>query len=277
MEEIRKIIRIIRLVFKINWVKTLYVNFKTQRLSEAIKLPIIVFGKLKLKSLKGKIIFECPVKFGIIQIGKDIDYLSSSYLPTIISISSGNVIFKGKLILSGGNTIICNGGNIILGKYVILATGVNIRSYKKIEIGEYTRLASNCFIMDTNVHYLLNNENKKVSNIQEDIFIGKYCWLNSGTTIAKGAIIPDYSISTRNSYLNKDYSLENRTGLLLVGSPARIKGENYQRIFSYATETRIKKIFRGNEALKEIDLSLVVENDRYVEGDKDFEAFFKIL
>lgn len=264
-------------VFKVNWLKTLIINFKTQRISQAIKLPIIVYGKLKIKNLKGKIVFECPVKFGVVQIGKDIDYIATSYLPTIINMtSSGKLIIRGKVILSGGNTIICNGGIISLGKYVILATGVNVRSYKKIEIGDYTRIASNCFIMDTNVHFLLNNETAKIANIQAPIFIGKYCWLNSGTTVAKGTVVPDFSISTRNSYLNRDYSENSKKGLLLVGSPAQVKGENYQRIFSYETEVKIKKIFERDQMLKEIDLTQINKrNDNYMDYDDDFEIFFK--
>lgn len=277
MEKIKKIARVFKLIYKINWLKTLYINFKTQKFSDAIKLPIVVFGKLKLKNLKGNVSFDCPIKFGLVQIGKDIDYLSSSYLPTIINISSGNVVFKGKLILSGGNTIICNGGNIVLGKYVVLATGVNVRSYKKIEIGDYTRLASNCFVMDTNVHYILNNGNKSILNIQDGIFIGKYCWINAGTNVSKGTILPDYSITTRNSYLNRDYSIENKIGLLLVGSPAKIKGENYQRIFSFATEKKIKKFIKDNKELKEVSLTQIIGKDKYLEEDKDFKTFFKIL
>ena len=272
-----KLVKFIRVAFKINWFKTLYLNLKTQKLAVALRLPIVVYGKVKVKSLQGNIIFDCPIKFGTLQIGRDIDYFSFSYLPSIISIFSGKVIVKGRVLISGGNTIICNGGTITLGKFVVLASGVNIRSYRNIVVGNYTRIASNCFVMDTNVHYLINKDSKIIRKIEDDIIIGKYCWLNSGTLVSKGSKIPDYSISSRNSYLNRDYTLEGTTGLLLVGSPAVSKGQNYQRIFSYSIEKRISNIFRGDLGLTEINLAQIGYDEAYVDNDMDFEQMFQVF
>lgn len=50
---IKPIYKCIRLFFLLNILKTIYVNFKTQPLSKAIKLPIFVYGKLEIYSLRG--------------------------------------------------------------------------------------------------------------------------------------------------------------------------------------------------------------------------------
>lgn len=276
MGKLKKIARIILLILKINWVKTLYLNFKTQKFKDAIKLPIVVFGKLKIKSLKAEIKFQCPIKFGLLQIGRDIDNISESYLPTILNLNSGQILIKGFVIFSGGNTLTCNNGLICLGKYVILGTSVNIRSFKTIKIGDFTRFASGCFVMDTNVHFILDNDNNKINNIYDSIVIGKRCWFNSGTYISKGAKIPDYSISSRNSLLNKNYDIDNNKGLFLVGSPAIIKQKNLQRIFSNKIEFSLKKFF-----LKNSNLTSVIGSEFFIENiednDKEMDNFFNLL
>lgn len=49
--------------------KTIYFNLKYLPFKQAVKLPILVSNKVYLKSLLGKIIIECPISTGLIQIG----------------------------------------------------------------------------------------------------------------------------------------------------------------------------------------------------------------
>lgn len=50
--------------------KTIYLNFKSLPLSQAIKLPIFISHRVILASLKGKIVFDCDnVKTGMVKIG----------------------------------------------------------------------------------------------------------------------------------------------------------------------------------------------------------------
>jgi hypothetical protein len=125
--------------------------------------------------------------------------------------------------------------------------------------------------MDTNVHFVRNGNSNSVSNIYGEIYIGKYCWLNSGTIVTKGTKLPDYSIAARNSYLNKDYSLEVEKGAFLVGSPAKIKSTNLQRIYGFKLEKELKGHFLSDENLTEIPLKEIIEND------EDFKPFFKVI
>ncbi len=273
MGKIKKIIRIIRLIFKINWIKTLYINFKTQKFSDAIKLPIIVFGKLKIYSLSGKVTINCPIKFGTILIGKDFDHFPNSLLPVKLLVNK-ELIFNGPTIISGGTTITSWTGIISIGKYTSIGSGNVIKSSVKITIGDYSRIVSNCILMDTNVHFVVNSNNS-ISNIFGEIFIDKYCWINAGTVINKGVKLPKYTITGRNSFINKDYSNENE-GLLLIGNPAIIKGYGLKKIFNFKNETLLKEYFLNDLNNEYVHLNFLTDNICYVENDEDFKSFYKL-
>jgi hypothetical protein len=42
----------------INWYKTLYLNFKTQKCNIAFRLPILIYGKLEINDLSGENSFK---------------------------------------------------------------------------------------------------------------------------------------------------------------------------------------------------------------------------
>src|SRR5690606_24978783 len=63
------IYRKINSFFKINWIKTIYINLKMLPFTQARHLPIVVFGQCSISSLSGKIIFKDTVKFGVITFG----------------------------------------------------------------------------------------------------------------------------------------------------------------------------------------------------------------
>ena len=76
--------------------------------------------------------------------------------------------------------------------------------------------------------------------------IGKNCWINAGSIVSKGAVIPDYSISARNSFLSKDYK-EYGTNLFLVGSPAKPSSSKVQRIFTVEKQREYKEYFDSHD------------------------------
>ena len=64
------------------------------------------------------------------------------------------------------------------------------------------------------MHFVKNIDTGVVANYKGPIKIGKSCWINAGSIVTKGAVVPDYSISSRNAFLSKDYS-EYGTNLFL--------------------------------------------------------------
>lgn len=249
---IKYIYRFIKVIFRVNWIKTLYINFRTQRLKDAIKLPIIVYGKLKIYSLRGGIKINSKIEFAMIHIGKDLDHNPVSLNPVKLNIS-GKLIFNGRSLISGGSTITAwNRGVIELGKNTCIGSGVQIKSVSNIFIGNFTRIISLSVIMDTNVHYVKNIETGVINKNNKPIHVGNNCWVNSGSILTKGTVLADYTITARNSFLNKNYKEIFGNYVTLAGSPAKKIASNTQRIFNYSKEAELNNYFSNSsfEAFK---------------------------
>lgn len=271
---IKKILRrphhMLRRAFKTNWCKTLRVNFSLLPFSQAIKLPIVVTGRLKIDSLKGgRVVFDCPVKYGLVIIGRCLDNMPIELSRTRLMVN-GTLIFKGYCLINHStNIVVWKNGVMEIGDYVLIGSGIVLKSVNSVKVGDFTRLASGCFVMDSNVHCIKDAVTGRVARIFNPIEIGKHCWLTMNTAVMAGAKIPDYSISTRGALLNRDYTTTGEIGCLLVGTPAKIAKSNLFRIHNLQLETEITKFFYDNpdaefyqgepgfESAQDIDLSAI--------------------
>lgn len=260
--------KFLKLFFKLNILKTIYINFRKLPFKDAIKLPIFLYGKVKIASLKGKIIINAKIKTGLVQIGYNIDGVNSSFLPVLLHID-GEVIFEGYTIISKG-VVLNIGGKISIGNCCTIGSGSFIKSMERITINDNTQITYNCSVFDSDMHYVKNIETGIIKKNKVPIIIGKNCWINAGTIISKGTILPDYSITARNSYLSKDYS-EFGKNLFLVGAPAKPTKAKVQRIFSIDEQSRINKYFQDNKTSQILLEKGIFEDDRNA-----IESFFKL-
>jgi len=241
----------LRLLIRLNINKTVYVNFKTQPFRNAIKFPIFIYGGLKILSLKGEIIIKSPIKTGMLKIGyKYIDLFPVSLLPTQLNLS-GKLIVNGKLIIGGGVYLGVERKDAVIefGENCTIGGGSLIKSTYQIICGDNVQITGECVIMDCEMHYVKNIETGTIKRNFDKIEIQKNCWINQRAIIAKNTIIPEFSIVTRNSYLNKDYRSYG-TNLLLSGSPAVPKNQKVQRIFNTNMEHELGVFFRENQNIK---------------------------
>lgn len=247
MKLLRKVYHFLILLRRMNLIKTLYFNFRMLPFNKAIKIPIVLYGKIVFHNLSGRLTILNDVIPGMIRIGyRWIDLWPSSFLPTQIQII-GNLKFCGKAIISGGANINVQHRDaiLIIGSCVVVGGGSVIKCLDKIEIGEQTRITGNCTIMDCNMHFVKNINTGIVTNYKAPIIIGKNCWINSGTIVSKGSIVPDYSISSRNAYISKDFSSLG-TNLFLVGAPAKPTSSKVQRIFTLKKQKEYSDYFATN-------------------------------
>lgn len=245
MKILRKFYHLLVLLKKLNITKTLYFNFKMLPFSKAIKLPIFLYGKVYLWNLSGNLEIPKEIKTGMIRIGyKWFDLWPVSFLPTQIQIA-GKLIFNGDCVISGGANVNVQSADGILniGAYTLIGGGTVVKCLEKIEIGDETRITGNCNIMDCNMHFVKNIDTGVVANYKAPIKIGKSCWINYGTVVSKGAVIPDYSITSRNALVSKDFS-EHGTNLFLVGAPAKPTSSNVQRIFTSEKQREFAEYFK---------------------------------
>lgn len=245
---LRKVYHFIVLLKRLNIIKTLYFNFKVLPFSKAVKLPFFLYGKIYLGDLSGTIKIPDEIHIGMIRIGyKWFDLWPVSFLPTQIQVS-GRLQFCGAAVISGGANINVQSkkGYLTIGKDVLIGGGSVCKCLERIVIGHWSRVTGNCNIMDCNMHFVKNIDTGIVANYKAPIIIGENCWINYGTVISKGAVVPDYSISARNSYLSKDYSAHG-TNLFLVGSPAKPTPSKVQRIFTIEKQRKLAEYFETHD------------------------------
>lgn len=64
--------RVLSKIVEINLFSTIYLNFITVPFSKAIRFPILIFGKVTIKNVrKGRLVYDCPLITGILQVGKN--------------------------------------------------------------------------------------------------------------------------------------------------------------------------------------------------------------
>ena len=113
--------------------------------------------------------------------------------------------------------------------------------------------------------FIKNTETGVVVKATGPIRIGRNCWLNPGTVVAKNAVLPDYTITGRNSLVNKDYSAMYASHAFITGAPAKPVSYNVQRIFSNKKERELRKYFEENENQVSFQASGGTEDDPYEE------------
>lgn len=231
--------------FSVNWIKTSYINLRMLPLKDAVKLPIIIYGKCRLSLRHGKIIFETPVKTGILKIGQDIEIVH-------IANKVSEITINGTFCITGSNCGTGKGVSIIVLRNAFLQMGANsycgqntkIICTNRIIIGKYLRLGFESQIYDSNFHFVKDLLTNEIKQFIGSIHIYDYCWVGNRSSITKGSVLPKKIIIGSNSLCNKDYTKVIKENSLIAGIPARLIKENMVRIFDFEKEIEIHKYFK---------------------------------
>jgi len=132
------------------------------------------------------------------------------------------------------------GGEIFLGKYILISPGTSIRSAKKIKIGQSTMIASDVTITDSDWHGIYDRTDYVASpkevTIEDNVWIGEKSIILKGTKIGANSIIGAGSVVSGEVPPNTIYA----------GNPAR----------------EIRKLDKGNFVTRE---TLFSESSTYLE------------
>lgn len=207
-----------------NWLRIFYLNFHCLPFKQAVKLPIDVYGPLKVVSLNGNIKINGPIRTGMIKIGSQ----GSDMFPkseTVLSVD-GVVTLNGRTIIGMGSSIICKKkGHLTFGNNTIIGAKNLVFCTTKIVIGDNFLSSWDCQIMDSDTHSIANIQTGIVSMPEKPIIISKNVWVGNGVIINKGTQITQGSIVASRSLCNKDYSSYGNN-CLLAGCPAVVKSTN---------------------------------------------------
>lgn len=217
--------KILGLLRKVDWVKTLYFNFKYFPLKVAFRLPFLIYHRTDLYKMGGKITFKIPPKLGLVKIGPhSLGTQDIKYSRTMWEVS-GTLVVCGKASIGRGSRIsIGNDAVLELGDNFSITGRSSIISQKEITFGNNCLLSWDILIMDTDFHHILNDSNE-IINHPRPIHIGNHVWIGCRNTILKGVSIADNVIVSANSTLTKSV-VENNCAVGGSGKDATILKRN---------------------------------------------------
>lgn len=227
----------------INPFATLYLNFRSIRFAQALKLPILVYGRPKFYNLSGSIIIEGKTRFGMIKFNRTI-----SGAPSFMGVNSeinnrGKIIFKGCGLIGCGTKICVGyGARLEIGDKFKITDFVNLGCYAEIIIGNQSWIVHRCQIFDSNYHYVADLKRREVPDYRKRIIIGNNCWVCNSSTICGGTMLPDYTIVGSNSLVNKDFSTVPPNSLI-AGIPARFIKDGLVKINNQCLIDQIDRYF----------------------------------
>lgn len=239
---------------KINWIRTLYFNFRLLPYDQAKRLPFLIYGKPAFNSLSGKVDFQCPITKGLVRINEQ-----KTFAPSLQTVNSqinlcGTLIVRGRAMIGCGNKIIIAHGAVLdMGACTKITDFCNIDCWTNIVIGDGSTIAHRSQIMDSNHHFVVSINKRQISNNMKPIFIGKQTWICNSTTITGGAKIPNFSIVGSNSLVNKDFLKEGDT-CLIAGVPAKVIAKGFFRIYDQEKEDMLINYFKNNDSPYSFDI-----------------------
>lgn len=196
---------------------SIFFNFKILPLSEAIHVPILLsYDTRILKLKKGSILIPKGAKTFSIKMGiEGVDGISP-YRRSLLCLENGSVIcFKGRASISKGFSI-RNNAYIEIGEDFYSNCNLSLICNKKIVIGKECVFGWNVHIRDCDGHPIYIN--KKRSNVDKEVFVGRHVWIGQDAKILKGSCIPNDCVIAINSCVTGPFTEE---GIIIGGYPAK--------------------------------------------------------
>lgn len=227
-KKIGKTYRKMKFSLKVNWIKTIYFNFKMFPFSIAKKLPVYFYGMVKFNDLNGEIIIDAPIKSGMIGFGQPYEIFSKSAGNAEIFIA-GKVVFEGYCQFGLDYFLyVAKDACLKMGNMSSLGTNGKIICYDEIIFGDYCRIGFDSQVIDTNAHQMINIITNEKFPITLPILLGNYNYFSNRVSILQSTITPDYCTTASNSLCNKDYTNLGQN-ILIGGIPAKLLKTNTSR------------------------------------------------
>ena len=211
----------LRTILRTNWLATLRLNYNAGGWKAVVRMPIKVYGPLKL-TLRGKVILpQDSLRNTVVINSEHEDYTAMSGKAEL------NIQGTWKL---GGFLRIGPDSCIAIDKDALLETGANtylgrdtqIHCYHHISIGNGI-FAGEMYLCDSAIHQVFSSGNAKP--MLGEIIIGDGTYLGFRTTLLKGSLIPPRSVVGSGAVCSSDYSKSGSEKLFICGNPATVKAK----------------------------------------------------
>lgn len=225
---LRRVKQRFKFYWSINWAKTIYFNLKMFPLKIAKRLPVFIYGNTKLTSLKGKVVINGLIERGMIGFSQD-------YEMNKVNAGLGEISIDGILIFNGycqfgKDVFLCVKKDALceLGNMSSIGSRGKVICTESIVLGQYARFGSECQIIDTNFHDIIDLKTKEKLNKTRPIVIGDYNFISNRVSIMKGTITSRNTTIASNTLCNKDYTHLGEH-VLIGGVPAKLLKNNIKR------------------------------------------------
>ena len=215
---------------RINLYQTLLANLLLLPIKEAIKFPILIYGKCRKKDMYGKVIFHSPVHTGMLKIGisdpvRSFDSKSFISICGILEIGDSVVLRKGISLLIKKNALLKLENDVYIGDNCTIIVA------DKIQIGRATRVGHNTTFMDTDFHSIINIKTREIKPNYASIYIGENNWIGGWCVVKKGTRTPMGTIiAGPYSMVSKNYIGKIPECSIIAGSPAKLLVDGMRRV-----------------------------------------------
>lgn len=181
--------------------KTLRFNLRYFKLKDALKLPVVISKHVYLRTCRGEIIIEAPLKFGMIEIGYGDVGIFDDKKDRAIWHVMGKVIFERNASIGHGSKIsVEENAELRLGENFRITANSTLFVSEKIHFGKNCLLSWDILVMDSDVHKIMDGE--KYLNPNKPVIVADNTWIGCRCTILKGTCIPEGSVIAANTLLH---------------------------------------------------------------------------
>lgn len=226
--------RKIKLLISVNWIKTLYFNFKMFPFKVARKIPVFFYENVKFSSLSGQVVLKSEIKTGMIGFGQPYEMTSRSRGISEIYLS-GKLVLKGHVQFGKDYFIyIQENAYCEMGHMSSMASLAKLICTNKVILGNWARIGAESQIIDTTFHQMKNTVNNNLYPKSTLIKIGDYNYIGNRVSIMPKTITNNFCTIASNSLCNKNYS-DLEENVLIGGIPAKL------------LKTKISRDWKGEE------------------------------
>lgn len=199
--------KLMKRLFRVSVLKTIFINWRSFPIRTAIKFPILVYRSTTL-DMGGVISVINPRPF-MIQIGVNgLGTNDARYERTKLFIR-GELVFNGNARLcSGARISVAENAKLIFGKQLSITGNTQIIAQQKITVGDNCLFSWGSLVMDSDFHHIYDEQNRYL-NKDEEIIIGDYVWVGCNCTILKGSQIPQGCVIAAGSTITKNLQEQN--------------------------------------------------------------------
>lgn len=218
----------LKFLLSVNWLKTIYFNFKMFPFKIAKKLPVFFYGSVKFSDLSGKVSIDGEIKTAMIGFGQSYEMATRSRKTAEIYLS-GHLCFKGHVQFGKDYFIYINGDAYCeMGHMSSMAALAKLICTNNIVFGDWARIGSESQVIDTNFHDMKNTVTNEIYSKTAPIVLGNYNYIGNRVSIMSKTQTPNFCTIASNSLCNKNYTALGEN-ILIGGMPSKLLKSSISR------------------------------------------------